>query len=631
MPLLTEESPLAEQPPGVGVELKRHQRAALHACMRLETESVPLSEIPELRRGGACHPADALRTKVGVLGDRVGAGKSFVLLGLLAATKGKAFEPGPAVRTYGGGRVVVTMRETTRSIGTTLLVIPHNLCGQWESYVASFFPRGSGVSSVCVSRTKHLQALRAALDREEGVDIIIVINTFYCHVANVLNDRRVRVRRMLVDEADTISLPGNLIVDAAFYWFVTASYASMFENGHHMYNGRGSRTRAWLVRSVFADFTTLSSRDVAQAIVVRSDDAFVRSSMCVPDPETARVLCRAPWPLRVLKGVADRYIIDCLNAGDVPAAIQHINPCNRDTEANIVSVLVDKYVKEARNVDLQIACAKQFEYNAPEERDVELQRLERRRCELDANVSNIRARIAGTGACCICYEPIVRHKSMTPCCSNAFCFACIGRWVTHPPGGGGSSTCPLCKTALTSTDLLVVVTEEEEEDGSSGSGPSRAQAKDAQAEGGQAKDAQAKDAQAKDAQAKDKLGMLEDILRDRCAPQRGAKVLIFSTHDHPFKEITEVLDRLRISFRLLRGNHFVVNKIVDEYKTGALDVLLVNTAHYGCGLNLENTSDIIMYHRVRPDVENQIVGRAMRMGRADQLKIWHMLYENETV
>jgi SNF2 family DNA or RNA helicase len=72
-----------------------------------------------------------------------------------------------------------------------------------------------------------------------------------------------------------------------------------------------------------------------------------------------------------------------------------------------------------------------------------------------------------------------------------------------------------------------------------------------------------------------------------------------------------------------------VANTVAAYKTRDLDVLLVNSNNYGSGLNLENTTDVVLFHKLDSEVEHQVVGRALRMGRTSPLNVWYLLYEHE--
>ena len=56
----------------------------------------------------------------------------------------------------------------------------------------------------------------------------------------------------------------------------------------------------------------------------------------------------------------------------------------------------------------------------------------------------------------------------------------------------------------------------------------------------------------------------------------------------------------------------------------------MNARYCGSGINLENTSDIFIYHSMSTELTQQVIGRAQRPGRDSCLNVW-MLHENETV
>lgn len=608
MPLLNEDSAAAEPLPAAWaspVTLKHHQRTALHRCMALETRSVDLrEEAPELRHH-AVFSHGRVRSRVGVFGDRVGSGKSYVLLALVMATRGRSLNAEgcePYVKSFGGGCITLTQESHAEPSDVSVLVIPHNLRAQWEGYAKAFSP---DLRWVCVCRSTHVAKLAAVLSSPPT--LIIVINTFFKDVAALLNRQGRPVKRVIFDEADSLSLPSAATVDASFHWFVTASYPNLVVPP---YRRRPGGQLSGAVRALFDDICSSGGRDVMPALLVRNDDAFVALSMRFPEPVVERVMCLTPRAIRVLDGVADRGIIDCLSAGDLPGALLHVRPGNVGSEANIVALLVDKLQRQLGNLQARIALVPELQYESDVERDADLSRLEARRDHAAGTIQSIRERIATVDDCCICYNEIT-DKTVVPCCSNAFCLKCISKWTVQ------SGSCPLCKATLRVPDLLVV---------SSGVAAAAAAA-------------------APVVQQLDKLQNLERIVKrvvdapdaagavaSTTSMGRGrgrGKMLIFSMHDHSFVEITAMLDRAGVRYSFLRGNHHVVKNTVDRYKTGDLDALLVNPLHYGSGLNFENTTDIIMYHQVEPEVQKQVIGRALRMGRTAPLTVWHLLYENE--
>ena len=65
------------------------------------------------------------------------------------------------------------------------------------------------------------------------------------------------------------------------------------------------------------------------------------------------------------------------------------------------------------------------------------------------------------------------------------------------------------------------------------------------------------------------------------------------------------------------------------YKNGSLNILLLNSNNFGTGLNLEMTTDIIFYHKMKKDIEQQVIGRAQRFGRPNKLNVHFLYYDNE--
>ena len=225
-------------------------------------------------------------------------------------------------------------------------------------------------------------------------------------------------------------------------------------------------------------------------------------------------------------------------------------------------------------------------------------RLSKKRDEYQKRIDGIRERISSTETCSICYQDISK-KSISPCCSNAYCFLCINIWLTRDFGPGRCPTCPMCKTNMMPTDLLVV---DDTYDGAP----------------------VITDDAVND--IFDKVKNMEIILRQR---EEGSKFLIYSSHDMSFTNIIDTLVKNGIRYAYLKGPEAYIKKVIARFKNGELHVLLVNGRCYGAGLNLEFTTDIIMFHRMESETEKQIIGRAQRHPREIPLRVHYMLYENE--
>jgi SNF2 family DNA or RNA helicase len=129
------------------------------------------------------------------------------------------------------------------------------------------------------------------------------------------------------------------------------------------------------------------------------------------------------------------------------------------------------------------------------------------------------------------------------------------------------------------------------------------------------------------ATSSDKINMLLHLLHKKT----GRKVIIFSDYSKIFNTITTLLKENGMRYvELDGGNVNALDKILNEYKAGGgARVLMLNSAFYGCGMNLENTTDIIFFHKTDRIMYEQVIGRAQRPGRAERLSVHNLLYLNE--
>jgi hypothetical protein len=93
-------------------------------------------------------------------------------------------------------------------------------------------------------------------------------------------------------------------------------------------------------------------------------------------------------------------------------------------------------------------------------------------------------------------------------------------------------------------------------------------------------------------------------------------------------KLTEKLESYLIEI-LETGKIKDIDNAVNEYKYGNAQILLSNSTLFGCGMNFENSSHILFVHKMDCEIEQQVIGRAQRMGRKSVLEIIYLQYENE--
>ena len=108
-----------------------------------------------------------------------------------------------------------------------------------------------------------------------------------------------------------------------------------------------------------------------------------------------------------------------------------------------------------------------------------------------------------------------------------------------------------------------------------------------------------------------------------------AKVLMFSGYDASFSGLETKMSEHNIQYTTVSGSQARITKILKEFREGKYNVLFLNARNMGSGLNIESATHVVLFHRMSAELEEQIIGRAMRLGRKNNLDVIHLLHDNE--
>jgi SNF2 family DNA or RNA helicase len=289
-----------------------------------------------------------------------------------------------------------------------------------------------------------------------------------------------------------------------------------------------------------------------------------------------------------------------LNAGDIDGAITYINKSNLDSEKNIINKAIKNLNDTLLNLDVKENAIKQYIYTDDSLRVTALEKNAKEKKILEEKILLIRQRIELSDLCNICFSSAPK-KCVSKCCNNIFCFECVSKWLIINP------ECALCKTkANLQADIFIVKEETVETEPEYSQQFFKLPGRDEYTS------------------SLDKFQNLERIVATRT---ERSKFLIFSDYEHSFSHMYSYLDNTKLRYSHIKGNSIL--NTVEKYKGNQLDALLINSKNYGSGLNLENTTDVILFHKFDSQLQNQIIGRAQRPGRKQPLKVWFLLNENE--
>lgn len=423
--------------------------------------------------------------------------------------------------------------------------------------------------------------------------------------------------RLFVDEADSIvcSLREEE-VQARFYWFITGSWLNMllpaglrsWSVEHLPAEVRGllgegdvrgcSTSRLGLVVQKLAD----RRLPAFSTMILRNSESWTNTSLMAPSIVHETVVCRAPANIGVLKDFISPDALEALHAGDTAGALAALG-----LKAATAETLADRVTAALRGeliaAEKLLAFKRDMEYSSAAAKEEGVKKAEARVERLRGQLADLEARIAGATKelCPICYDT-PKTTTLTPCCRQGFCLACVCECIAKKPA------CPLCRAAIRSPKELLVI-------GDAGAG---AGAGDGDGAG------------AGETTGPPEKGAALLRLLTEGAENPDARFLVFSAHEASFKGLRELLMARGIRCEMLMGTAARVERLRRQFRAGEVRVLCMNARHVGAGINLEAATHVVLYHRMNVEMERQVIGRAVRFERAAELRVVHLVHDAET-
>ena len=92
-------------------------------------------------------------------------------------------------------------------------------------------------------------------------------------------------------------------------------------------------------------------------------------------------------------------------------------------------------------------------------------------------------------------------------------------------------------------------------------------------------------------------------------------------YDESFNIIRRALESYNIDFVEICGSKATRDSKLKKFKENKVNVVFLNSKFNGAGINLETSTDIILYHEMPPGIREQVIGRALRIGREKDLVV----------
>jgi len=593
---LNENSLKIEHPSFTNIILKDHQLAIIQKCIEIENVNI-------------CN--------FGVMNDKPGTGKTYAILGLIYHSKKKR----------------------------NIIVVPQNIFLQWCESINTF-SNGKLKYKKFINYSDILQLYET--NDLFDYDILLTTSLYYNVIATTINSNFLNVERVFFDEIDSISSLLINEINSNFIWFVSASFN---------YNELGV-------------YKNKIDETLIEYIKCKCDDIYLENILMMEDPNIYRIICRNIYLDKIFDGIVSNEDFKLLNAMDYSKLQKKF--CNKiaNNEKDAIEYLVKDKINIIEIEEIRITDLKK----AIETTDIiETKNILKK--QLDASIKSvedsnnklnlIKERLKDNNCCPLCYNEfeLLQNKTITPCCKNVVCYDCTNNWsnilkkenciycnienikfedyiIVKPI----SNICLLCdkeylddnekyyaecctknccincleewyqkllkKKCLFCSKMDILFEDFKNEK--------------------QHEEMKLNKMSGMKYTNKTKIEFLEYYIRTKIYSNN--KIIFCSNYIRIFNDIKKLFEKYSIKYiELDDGNIESINNSIKNYTNGNINVLLLDSNLFGCGLNLQCTNDIVFLHKTDENLEKQIIGRAQRYGRKNRLNIWYIMHENEKI
>jgi hypothetical protein len=599
---LDENSVRITTPEKIKVPLRDHQQALLAAMVEREQQmmsGIPLDE-------------STFYSRVGILGDHVGSGKTLVALSHIALTcQQQEIQYKRCISDGYNREHTFSIENMTVSpeMGATLIIVPHILYRQWKT---------------AIEKQTTLKCFFCASKRDLGrdsivndivnADCVLVSNTLYRYFDELCRDADIQWKRIYVDEVDSMVMPSNRSpLKAAFIWFLTATWQNLIVTFNHYYPNIilsenlplepeyeqhvrqtiGNYKRTYFVSyRFFENYMTDNANRYYQ--VLRSRKRFLDDSLALPAFSRRYNICEAPAEEMAIRQFVTPQIREMLNAGNSDGALRALG-VKEESETSLAEAVIQSMQKDLRRAEQTLEFKRQLEYASQAAKESAIAALEKKIKSLNTQLESIQERLESNskGDCPVCYDPLADETPiLLQCCNNFICSKCVLTYMTSQ--NANRVACVWCREQI-NPDKLTVVSKKK----------------------------------SNHLLVSDKKPGKIDTVIKQIKEKPDGKYLLFCKYNDIFTKIEQRLAEENITTEILQGNKDMIAAAVDRFRSGVSQVLCLQSDLQCAGLNLEAATDIFILHKMDVTTEQQIIGRAQRLGRQMPLIVSLFLYPDE--
>ncbi len=506
------------------------------------------------------------QTKIGINGDATGYGKTLSMIGLIIRDKMEWNLHLPHVEE--------NMNIESNGLIKTVVFnrydkLPCTLILVSQSIIGQWEKEldKTKLKYISIVSKKYLDNLNIT-----DYDVILVIPGMYNKL--ILDYQNYVWKRFIFDEPGHLRVSSMKHIKAGFYWFVTAT-----PNAIVFYHKDCKGFMKDMIGPYWFEFNKHFTD-----ILIQNDPEFVKKSFSLPQITNYYYNCLQPVFDSIGDFVSDN-IKSMIEANDIVGAISSLGG---GKSSNIVEIIKEKKNKEINDIENKIVLYS----NRNDEEKIESYKNKKTHILKQLEEIDKRFNDMINGTCYICYENIT-EPVMEYNCQTILCGKCLLKWLQS------NKTCPLCRHNINSKSLIYICNDSKQ------------------------------NGKTIDKSIDKKILTKNEQIIDIINKNKNGSFLIFSNYDNSFNSICNVLTENNIQFAQVKGNIKTRERNINLFKTKSIPVIFLNSNYNSAGINLQEATDIIIYHNMCDSTKNQIIGRAQRIGRTSPLNVHHLYQNNQ--
>ncbi len=525
-----------------------------------------------------------VNTNLIVYSDKKGAGKTRVICHLLMRDKMPVIKE-KIFNTYYSYTILTVTSYSKKVFNSSIIIVGPSILGQWETELNRL-------------KLKYLP-IKVRKDIPENVskknNIILVSTKYFIEFLSGF-DKDYVFRRIIYDEPDTnmISNCPNLSNICQSLILVTATPEGI------------NRDRK---RGEFIEMIRRVDSALIKVLSVKQTDSMIDSNIALPPVIRKVIMFKRNAVINAIlnANILPHYIVEMVQAGAIDEAYKALG-VKEVTDQNLSIIATAKLDREIRIIraddpdNPSIENQKRIEELVNKRTDI-LQRLDENK----------------TSDCVICYGPFDDDSNTTICnhCFKYFHSECITEWF------GKHQNCPNCRSQVAFNKLLYIPKKKQEDD----------DYKEGDDEGDEDKEGGEGGEQENDEKIDMERGRIYESRADAfrylimSLNKPRNRVLVFTGYDGVHSRALNEIKKEKISHASLKGGVNTRHKKLEQFKSGEINFLILDSREDSAGIDLPETTHIIIYHDMPENYENQIIGRGHRIGRQNSLIVYNIREE----